>query len=179
MTIGNSSPISPFGAIPSVSLANQKVTEGVAFSLRKRFSVLTGATLNIVLDAAAFTRKNLVLLPISFTGFGGPWDINIYDGITDNDDGTPLHPFNRNFIAGGTSQVVFRQNPTGINKGAIVPIELFVPSNGTPAVSSSGSETGDPLVSVLDQSKKVLIECINNDSATSILNIKADFFEVL
>jgi len=170
--------LSRFNALIMISITNQKAIEGIAFSIRKRFTIGTSASVDIVLDPVNFTKEKIVFLPIGFNGFGGPINIDIYSGITDNNDGTPVLAFNRSFVIGTPPQTEFRQNPTGVVITGLTPIELFLPSDGQGA-SSTGAETGEAIIADLDTTKKVLIRCTNTSgTAAATIGIKADFFEV-
>lgn len=179
MAIGNGDPISPFGAIPVISIINDKVMEGITYSIRKRFTIVASGVLNLIFDPTAFTGKNIVTLPIGFDSLGGPINVDIFPGALANDDGTMIMPFNRDFLK-GSPQSIFREAPTGIDITGVDPIEIFLPSDGTGAAGSSGSSSEDPLVSNIDFAVKYLLRFTNTDGSSSCtVGIKFDFFEVL
>ena len=172
--------MSSFGAIITLSLANSMVMSGNAFSVRKRITVPGTGTVDIVFDPTGVTvGKKVVFLPLSFNGIGGPVNIDIYNGVIANDDGTLLPVYNRSFVIGSQPESIARLSPTGVDITGLTAIELLLPSDGTSAVATSGADAGDPLVSDIDLTKKVLIRLTNTagpDAAT--VGIKADFFEV-
>lgn len=178
--IGDGLPLSDFGAEVVLAIEDAKSVEGIAFSIRKRFNISPSGVVNIVLDPAGFTGRMLVFQPIGWDSIGGPFEVDIYAGITANADGTPLTIFNRNFDAGIPSQIVAQINPTSINlSGAIGPIELLAPSDGTGAVGTSGASSNDAIVSVLDPDLKYLIRITNTDgTAAGRIGLKSDHFEV-
>lgn len=179
MSIGNGSPRSPFGAIPSLTLANAKVFDGIAFSVRKRFDILKTASIDIVFDPTAFTGKNLVILPFSLDAIAGPIQVDIYSGVTANSDGTPIPIVNRDFVNGPDPATVAQLDPTGVVLPAPpVPLEYLVPSDGL-GVSTSSATSGEPLVANFDPTEKALMRLTNTDTVSdAVVGLKFDFFEV-
>lgn len=179
MSIGNGSPRSPFGAIPSVTLANAKVFEGIAFSMRKRFSIPKTTFIDIVLDSTAFTGKNLVILPFSFDAIAGPILIDIYSGVTANSDGVPIPIFNRDFKNGPAPATIAQLNPTGVVLPVpAVPIEYLITSDGVGSNTSSAT-TDEGIVANFDFTKKASMRLTNTDTVSgATVSIKFDFFEV-
>jgi hypothetical protein len=180
MSQGGGSPISGFGAIPMLTIEDDKAVQGIAFSVRKRITLAALAVSNIVIDPTGFTGKLLVFEPIGWDSIGGPYQVDVYAGITANNDGTPLGIFNRNFDSSIVSELVISQDPTGISTvGAEGPIELLSPSNGVGVANASGSSASDAIVSVLDPTKKYLIRITNTDGTTTgTFALKSDHFEV-
>lgn len=177
--IGNGPPLNPFGAQVAIGIENAKVMDEIAFSVRKRFTLIASAVVDILIDPAAFTGQELVSLPIGFDAIGGPLNIDIYPGATITSGGTPLPVFNRS-LAGAAPQTVIKQGPfTGLDITGIDPIELFLPSNGTGVVGTDGASSDEPLVARLDKTIKYLIRITNTDSAAAAtIGLKFDFFEV-
>ena len=177
--VGPGGPINPFGAIPTINIANDKVMQGICFSIRRRIALLASGVANVIFDPTAFTGTNLVLLPLGFDAIGGPIRVDIYGGATSDDDGTLWTPYNRDFTSATLAQSLVRLNPGNIVDGPADPIELFIPSDGTGAASSSSVSTEDALVVNLDFSHKYLLRFTNIDATGGAeVGFKANFFEV-
>ena len=170
--------INVFNALVMISISNQKTMEGVAFSVRKRFTLGAGATQDIIMDATALTKDKLVFLPLGFDGIGGPMIVDIYRGATENGDGQPLPTYNRSFVIGTPPETEFRVGFTGIDITGLVPIELLLPSDGQGVGTSSGASTGDALVADIDKTEKILLRITNTGGSSATVGVKIDFFEV-
>lgn len=172
--------LSQFGAIISQKIEDQKAIDGIAFSVRKRYTIASSGVLDLVFDPTAFTGQEVVLLAPAFDALGGPLEVDIYAGVTANSDGTPIPIFNRNFKIGGTSQSVAQSNPTGIVLPGTPPIEVLIPSDGTPAVAAGGAAGTGGIVSLLDPTVKYLLRITNTDgTASASIGVKLNFFEVV
>lgn len=171
---------SPFNAFISLAIEDAKVVEGIAFQVRKCFTIAQSEVLDIVLDPAGFTGSTLVFQPLGFDAIGGPFRVDIFAGITADDDGTLITVFNRNFNIGGPSEMIVRQDPSNIDIGAAIgPLEILIPSDGTGAVGTSGASSADSIVSVLDPDLKYLLRITNTDTtAEGSIGVKTDHFEV-
>jgi hypothetical protein len=176
--IGAGSPINQFGAIPFMTLSNAKVMEGIAFSMRKRFAIAKSTSIDIVLDPTAFTGKAWVVLPIAFEAIAGPILVDIYSGVTANNDGTLVSMFNRNLVIGTPPVAIARLDPTNVILPGTPPIEYLIPSDGQGATVQAGTG-GDSLVANVDFSKKLLVRFTNSDTVSdAVVGVKVDFFEV-
>ncbi len=165
-----------FGGLVSIRIADSSAMDGIAFSLRKRFTLAPEGVLDIVLDAEAFTGQKLIFGELSFDAKGGPLLVDVYGGITDDGDGAILPMYNRDFTSSNIPQVVVRKDPAGVVPSGL-PIEFLVPSNGVPAVSASAGAGGDTAIAVL-AAVKYLLRITNTDSTDAVFGVKLDFFEV-
>lgn len=173
-------PLSGFGAITTLTIEDAKAVEGIAWSVRKRYTLAASASVDLIIDPTAFVGQVVVFQPISFDAIGGPFEIDIYRGATADDDGTLINPFNRDLTIAANGQVIFRKDPGSVVTGADKIMELFVPSNGTGTVATSGAASGDAIVVKLDTTKKYLIRITNTDnSAAATIGVKTDHFEVI
>ena len=178
--IGNGLPLSGFGAITVLTIEDAKAVEGIAWSTRKRFTIAASGVVDLIIDPTAFTGQIVVFQPISFDALGGPFEIDVYRGATADSDGTLIQPFNRDLSITGNGEVICRKDPNNITPGADKIMELFVPSNGTGTVATSGATSGDAIVIKLDTTKKYLIKITNTDnSAAATIGVKTDHFEVI
>jgi hypothetical protein len=180
MSQGGGPPISGFGAVPGLTIEDLKTIEGITFQIRKRLSVPHSDSIDIVIDPTAFTKEDLVSQPIGFDAVGGPLEVDIYIGVTANDDGTDIPIYNKNFTSDNVSELTAKLDPTGVSLvGATGPLELEIPSNGVGAANVSGATGNDSIISVLDPTKKILIRISNTDTTnTAVVGLKSDHFEV-
>lgn len=179
MTIGQGNPVNVFGAVPTISLANDKVMAGIAFTVRKRFVLASSGSVDIVFDPTAAIGKNAVILPIGFDGLGGPLHVDIYKGVTANSDGTPIPIVNRDFNIPAAPDSIAQIDPTGVNIGGLTPLEFLVPSDGAGVANTTGSSIGGDLVTNLKITEKILLRITNTDgTAGATVGLKFDFFEV-
>jgi len=179
--IGNGNPLSPFGAIIKLDIENAKIVEGICFTMRKRFDIAALGVLDIVFDPTNFDKETLVTLPLSFNGIGGPIDIDFYHDVNADQDGTELVSSNRNHkvIVTNPATVVIRQNPSNVNIGGAIKQELLIPSNGSGAGNTSSGDVAEPLVMLLDKTKKCLWRFTNTDNSDSArLGVVMTWFEV-
>lgn len=176
--IGSGPPINEFGAIPTVDISADKVTKGVGFSLRKRFVIAKSTFIDITFDPTAFIGKDVVVFPLTFSALNGPIFIDIYSGATADDNGTILPSFNRALALGSPPASVIRLNPTNVDVTGLIAIEYLIPSSGT-GVNVTAGGSGDPLVAVVDVTKKLLFRLTNTDTvADANVGVIFDFFEV-
>lgn len=177
--IGDGPPISSFGAMVCLSIEDAKVIEGIAYSFRKRFIVPSSGVVDLVFDPTAFTGDIIVFEPIAFDAIGGPFNVDIYREVTADDDGTLFNIANRDFSITDPASLIVRKDPNNINTLGGIPFEIFVPSNGTGTVATSGAAAGDAIVAKLDITKKSLVRITNTDStAAATIGVKTDHFEV-
>lgn len=177
--IGNGPPISKFGAVPVVALANEKVLQGVTFSWAKRFTLAGLATANIVIDTSNVdVEKLVVVLPLSFQAIGGgPIFIDLHVDVDSDEDGTKWDGVNRNNVIGGDPQTVVRLNPTLNDPGVKTPSEFMIPSDGIAAVATVGGQTRDDLVFNALKTKYML-KVMNQENVAVDLTLAMSIFEV-
>jgi hypothetical protein len=162
-----------------LAIEDAKAMEGISYSIRKRYSIESSGSMDLILDPTAFTGQAVVFQPVSIDAIGGPFHVDIYRGATADDDGTLINPFNRDLNILTNGQVLLRKDPGNVVPGTDKPIELLIPSNGTGTVGVSGASSGDAIVAKLDITKKYLIRITNTDTVTAgQVGIKADHFEV-
>lgn len=176
--IGPGPPINEFGAIPTLDISADKVTKGIAFSLRKRFSIAKNTFIDITFDPTAFVGKDVVVFPLTFSALNGPIFIDIYSGATADDNGTILPAFNRSLALGSPAASIIRLSPSNVDVTGLLAIEYLIPSSGV-GVNLTAGGAGDPLVAVTDVTKKLLFRLTNTDTVNSAdVGVIFDFFEV-
>lgn len=111
------------GSGPKASVSNayitfdaieQKVFEEVVFSIQKRLTIGSSATVNIVFDPTGcrgFIRY-MPFLPVTFKAYGaGPITVDLYRDPTYS-AGTDLEPHNRDFTSSNASKSVWTVGST-------------------------------------------------------------------
>jgi len=172
------SAFSAFNALISLKIEDAKAVEGIAWSIRKRFSIAASGVLDVVIDPTSFTGNVMVLQPLAFDSIGGPFTVDIYRGTDANNDGTLLQPFNRNMNIAGPGEVILRSGPI-INAPGTLFAELLLPSNGTGVANASGEASEDSIILVLKTTEKYLVRITNTDgSSAGTIAMKTDHFEV-
>lgn len=170
--------LSMFDALIVISIQNQKVMEGITFSVRKRFVFDAEEVIELVFDPSAFTGTTIVIMPLSFDAFGGPIHLDVIPGVTADADGAPIPIFNRNF-QGPAVETVLRQAPSNIVDGAEPPREILIPSDGAGVAGATGASSADTLVINFDPTKKLLFRFTNTKTTGGAkLGLKFDFFEL-
>lgn len=179
MTVGQGPPLNALGATPHLSMANDKVLNEMAFSIRKRFTVIKSSSLDVIFDCTGFVGRKIIVLPLSFDALAGPILVDIYSGATANNDGTFIPIANRDFTSSRAPQTIARLSPTGVDVTGLIPLEYLIPSSAV-GVNATGAASGESLFVNLDCSKKILMRLTNQDATTdAIIGTKLDFFEVI
>ncbi len=170
---------SRIGANVTEELQNNLVfTKGCVFSISKRFTIPSSGVVDIVFDPTAITSNFVVFLPVFFQGFGaGPIEIDLYAGTDSDDDGTEIICFNRNELSSKDCEMAVWLNPTINNIGTKLPPEFEIPSDGTPATSTLGGQTGDSIVTNLQKIKHTF-RLTNTEASIARCVIAANWFEL-
>lgn len=169
-----------FGAFTTVDINSQKVFEGIAFGITKRFPIpASPGVVNIVFDGTAVTSDRLVLLPAAFKAYGaGPIYVDVYFGGNYGTDGDEIECFNRDGESANGCNVDVRLNPTITTDGTKTPLEFVIHSNGVPATASLGGEVIDSFITLLKKDGKYLIRLSNQDTTDAADGwIGLNFFE--
>jgi hypothetical protein len=179
--IGSGKPgVSVFNANVVNNIENEKVFQGVAFSIAKRFDLVGGATANILIDLTGITTGRVVFFPVKFKAFGaGPVNIDLYRDPVSADDGTIWEYMNRDDNSANLSKTVVRFNPTVSDPGDKTPVEFAVFSDGVAAVAVAGGESKDNLVFNAVIGKKYLFKVTNIEAgADAFVHYASDYFEI-
>ena len=157
--------------------ADDYTVRGAGFLLQKNFTILTGASLLILLDYTTLVGLNKVvfLRPAQFSTTSGPVTVIVYRG-TNYSGGTLLHAYNLNTIIGGESKLTLTEGPTGSVKGESA-LEWLVGTGSTNQSSGGGSTQTDVNI-IRPNSGKTLMEVVNGSGKDIIFNISQILFEL-
>jgi len=174
--------VSPFGAIINLSIENAKIVEGITWSIADRFVVQPATTkvFDILFDPTAFSKSELILLPISFKAFGaGPVFIDTYVDPVVTANGTEILSINRNLKIADAAELKIYKQPTTSSPGSKLPPEFSIFSDGTAAVAHVGGSVSIDLVLVIDPTKKYLFRLSNQENTNADATISSAWFEVI
>lgn len=168
-------------AVLTTGYDDDSIVRGLGFTFEKNFSILSGATLNILVDYSAWAPEEdeyglIYILPPVFRTTAGPVIVNVYRG-TDYTGGTEFDAINPNTTASKTtSGTTFTSGATGSTKGDIV-LEYLVGGAGIGPANTAGSSTGLGFF-IRTASDKTLVEVVNNSGNDITFNYSQLLFEI-
>lgn len=168
-----------FGAVTTVDINTEKIFRDVAFSWSRRFDLPGSGVVDIVMDPAAVPAgKTIVVLPVTFTGFGaGPINVDLYFGTNYDPDGTEWigsNRDNRSLVMPGTT---VRLNPTINSAGVKTPFEFMIPSNGVAANASVGGQTKGDLIFIARDDGAYMFRLTNTSGTAARCTFAMTIFE--
>jgi len=171
--------VSKFDAMIVEDIENDKIFDGLVFSVSKRLSIALSSTNDIVIDPTACTCTDLVFLPIVFKAYGaGPINIDMYVGVNSDADGTLWASGNRDNKSSITADLTVRLNPTINSVGVKLPFEFVILSNGTAAVATAGGESKEALIFLPRKDVKYMFRIVNTEANDAAGHVSINWFEV-
>lgn len=156
--------------IVTTDYGNNAIVKGDGFTFEKLFTILSGATLYVLVDYTTYTpglnkSGNIFILPPVFRTTAGPAIVTVYRG-TDYAGGTEFSAINPNTTAAkSTSGTTFTAGATGTTKGDVV-LEYLVGGDSLGVNRAAGDATGLAFF-VRNNTNKTLVE-IDNQSGVDI-----------
>lgn len=169
-------------AVRVTTYADDFTTRGNSFLFEKNISILTGATALVLFDYTTFVPvpgKEIGLVYVyapNFQTTSGPVYVNLYRG-TDYAGGTEFDAVNPNTTATKTtSGTTLTLGPTGTVKGTLS-MEYLVGSQSQ-GNQSAGGETHGLSFFIVPNTRKSLVEIVNNSGSAIIFHYGQTFFEI-
>ena len=153
-------------------------TKGLGFLFEKNISIGTGATVYVLFNYTTYTSGNgiVYILPPFFHTTSGPVTVNLYRD-TNYTGGTPFPAINPNTLAAKTTaETTLTIGPTGTVKGTLA-LEYLVGGASQGNQSAPGDATGISFF-IRDNTKKSLVEIVNNSGASITFHYGQMLFEI-
>ena len=170
--------INQFGVNVILDVFNNRVFNHEIFGISKRFDIAASEVIDIILDTTLFDKDQLVLLPVSVSGFdAGPLNVDLYIGTTYT-VGTTWPGTDRNLVDPVTPKSFGKYKPTITVLGTKSEVEFFVPSNGVAAVAKLAGATKEDLIIKLAPGTTYHFRITNTTASTGQGLFAANWFEV-
>ena len=161
------------------------ITDIDHYLIHKGLSFIYSDTLTVPATGSGTNVANFIILnttvdevhlkAFSFSSAQADAEIILYHGTTDNDDGTPIIPHNKNFISTNTSTASIDLNPTGIVTPVGSQVQHFILTGGkhSGGLADSGAEEY-----VMKQNEKVLLRYTNNAAQSDTVSFTITTLDV-
>lgn len=175
---GNNS-INRFGSTVTFDTLNNRVFNDEVFTINKRFSIASGETFFILIDATAFDKNTFVVLPFTIAAYdAGPLTIDTYADVIYT-GGTIWPSKSRKIFDPQTTGKVFAvSKPTISDPGTKLDAEYSVFSNGVPSSRKIAGRTKEDLILWVEPLRVFGLEITNTTSTVGMGEFSWSHFEV-
>lgn len=165
-------------AVLTTTYADDYITRGNAFQVRRRISLAASTTTKIVLDTTAVPSTSYIfILPVSVAGTGGPILVDTY-GISTYTGGSAIVPAKLNSTSSNVAASLFL---TGITSSDVAGNDLrqyIIGATGNPQqVNRSGSSSG-AVPYIVAPGSKIVMQINNTYTDTNTIAFDVIWYEI-
>ena len=163
-------------AVLTTTYADDFITKGNGFQIKKRIDLTAGQTIYLEFDITKAVGKTVYSLPLRMSTGGGMVYVDSYNADSSTGGTTLATPNNLN---GKSSTAALTTVKTGVTvTGTATNVREYVVGILSTKQSSGGGQGGVDVPKILDNSKPLYFKIENTESAAVVLDFEFVWYEI-
>ena len=163
-------------AIIATTYADDYITKGNAFQVKKRIALASGQELYLEFNIALAVGKMVYSLPIKLSTGGGLVFVDTYNATSSTGGTTLATPINLNGLSSAAAQTTVK---TGVTvSGTASNVREYIVGTISTNQSSGGGSAESDTPKILDNSNPLYIKLANQESAIVYVDLGFIWYEI-